>query len=359
MRCCRKDEIFLHVSVDLPKVNGFAALNTRDSSVVLNWTRVAGVSGYLLTWRHISGGKRDKHLAVWMIWWKEQGWHFQAIKCFFFLVLESKSQKLGPSFSSHKITDLQRERTYIFTIRPLFGEVEGPISTVYQKIGKTLQKWFESLDLFWGSGYQYFLKHIWRHLSHHFYVPEQQDPPMVTVPSVPTTVAPQVTPTVARTTEQTSTVPATKSRTTGKPQSQPRVTQSREGDTSDKSTTSGVIGTTSVQRSGILASVLWSMQWYYTAAAASEYTSSSGISNKEWLFSPVLCFLSVRSEQGHGRYRVPGWWVLQHWPQQLYEDKRLHIPCNHLLSRRWPSHHTGLLLSECRHYFSILSWVNL
>lgn len=43
------------VSVDLPKVNDFAALNTTDKSTVLNWTRVAGVSGYLLSWRHISG----------------------------------------------------------------------------------------------------------------------------------------------------------------------------------------------------------------------------------------------------------------------------------------------------------------
>lgn len=79
---------------------------------------------------------------------------------------------------------------------------------------------------------------------------------MVTVLSVPTTVAPHVAPAVTRTTEHTSTVPATKSRTTEKPQSQPRVTQSREGQTSDKSTTSRVIDTTAVQRPGILASVL-------------------------------------------------------------------------------------------------------
>lgn len=46
---------FRSVSVDLPKVNGFAALNTTDSSTVLNWTRVDAVSGYLLSWRHISG----------------------------------------------------------------------------------------------------------------------------------------------------------------------------------------------------------------------------------------------------------------------------------------------------------------
>ncbi|KAM9328401.1 uncharacterized protein col7a1l [Pholidichthys leucotaenia] len=90
-------------TLDLPKVEGFAALNTTDSSAIFNWTRVMGVSGYLLSWRHIS-------------------------------VLESHTEKLGPGFSSYKINDLLYGRTYIFTIRPLFGEVEGPISTVYQRI---------------------------------------------------------------------------------------------------------------------------------------------------------------------------------------------------------------------------------
>uniref|UniRef100_A0A3Q3W2S5 Fibronectin type-III domain-containing protein n=1 Tax=Mola mola TaxID=94237 RepID=A0A3Q3W2S5_MOLML len=95
-------------TLDLPKVNGFVALNSKDNSIVLNWTRVADVSGYLLTWKHIS-------------------------------------ETLGPSFTSYKISELLNGRTYIFTIRPLYGEVEGPISTVYQRIGKTLLKLYESL----------------------------------------------------------------------------------------------------------------------------------------------------------------------------------------------------------------------
>eukprot|EP00066_Takifugu_rubripes_P022485 XP_011611751.1 PREDICTED: collagen alpha-1(XIV) chain-like [Takifugu rubripes] len=160
-------------TLDLPKVNSFAALNTTHSSVTLSWTPVTGVSGYLLTWRHIS-------------------------------VLETKSQKLGPSFTVHKITDLLHDRTYIFTIRPLYGEVEGPISTVYQKI-------------------------------------EGQGPP--------TTEAPHVTHTATRTTEHTTTTPVTESRTTQKPRGQPRVTQSRGGgETSDRSTTSRVVETTTEQR---------------------------------------------------------------------------------------------------------------
>ncbi|KAK7896301.1 hypothetical protein WMY93_021626 [Mugilogobius chulae] len=90
-------------TLDLPKVNGFVALNITDSSAVLNWTRVAGVSGYLLSWRHIS-------------------------------VLDTKTEILGPGVTSVKISDLLYGRTYIFAIRPLYGEVEGPITTIYQRI---------------------------------------------------------------------------------------------------------------------------------------------------------------------------------------------------------------------------------
>lgn len=79
---------------------------------------------------------------------------------------------------------------------------------------------------------------------------------MVTVLSVPATVTPHVAPTVASTTEHTSTAPATKSRPTEKPESQLRVTQARGGETSGRSTTSGVTATTAAQRAGMWASVL-------------------------------------------------------------------------------------------------------
>ncbi|XP_061663306.1 collagen alpha-1(VII) chain isoform X4 [Syngnathoides biaculeatus] len=90
-------------TTDLPKVTGFTARNTTDSSTVLSWNRMAGASGYLLSWRHIS-------------------------------VFETKKEQLGHTFTSFKVGDLLYGRTYIFSIRPLYGEVEGPISTVYQRI---------------------------------------------------------------------------------------------------------------------------------------------------------------------------------------------------------------------------------
>ncbi|KAG7482201.1 hypothetical protein JOB18_015759 [Solea senegalensis] len=149
-------------TLDLPKVNGFTALNTTDSSTVLNWTRVAGVSGYLLSWRHIS-------------------------------VLETQTEILGPGFSSYKIGDLLYGRTYIFTIRPLYGEVEGPITTVYQRI-------------------------------------LGQDSPAATVQSVPATAVSITTiATIAQTTKKTTrhqpiAVPSVKTTTTTKPPVQPSVT---------------------------------------------------------------------------------------------------------------------------------------
>ncbi|KAG7222225.1 hypothetical protein INR49_016639 [Caranx melampygus] len=160
-------------TLDLPKVNGFAALNTTDSSTILNWTRVAGVSGYRLSWRHIS-------------------------------VLETKMETLGPGFTSYKISDLLYGRTYIFTIKPLYGEVEGPITTVYQRI-------------------------------------LGPDPPGVTPPSVPATVAPrspQITPasrtasitktttshTATRTTRHPIAVPPIQTPTTKKAPARPSVT---------------------------------------------------------------------------------------------------------------------------------------
>ncbi|KAF4079836.1 hypothetical protein AMELA_G00182860 [Ameiurus melas] len=90
-------------TLDMPKVNGFSALNITDDSTALNWTRVTGASGYLLSWRHISE-------------------------------LKSTTEILGPGFTSFKIKNLLYGRTYIFNIRPLYGEVEGPVTTITKRI---------------------------------------------------------------------------------------------------------------------------------------------------------------------------------------------------------------------------------
>ncbi|TRY60262.1 hypothetical protein DNTS_004245 [Danionella cerebrum] len=90
-------------TLDLPKVTGLSAQNTTDSSTVLNWTSVNGASGYLLSWRHIS------EVVI-------------------------STELLSSGFTSFKIEKLQYGRTYIFSIRPLYGEVEGPVTTITKRI---------------------------------------------------------------------------------------------------------------------------------------------------------------------------------------------------------------------------------
>lgn len=58
------------VSVDVPKVNSFTAVNTSDRSVVLTWTPVPGVSEYLLSWRHISGRSHSAQSLM-----SRESWH--------------------------------------------------------------------------------------------------------------------------------------------------------------------------------------------------------------------------------------------------------------------------------------------
>uniref|UniRef100_A0A673H5J7 Fibronectin type-III domain-containing protein n=1 Tax=Sinocyclocheilus rhinocerous TaxID=307959 RepID=A0A673H5J7_9TELE len=94
-------------TLDLPKVTGFSALNTTGNSTVLNWTSVTGASGYLLSWRHISE-------------------------------VDISSDLLSSGFTSYKIRDLLYGRTYLFSIRPLYGEVEGPVTTITKRICKAL-----------------------------------------------------------------------------------------------------------------------------------------------------------------------------------------------------------------------------
>lgn len=55
--------------MDVPKVSSFTAVNVTDRSVVLTWTPAAGVSGYLLTWRHISGQADSDDVSNMMELW--------------------------------------------------------------------------------------------------------------------------------------------------------------------------------------------------------------------------------------------------------------------------------------------------
>lgn len=56
----------------------------------------------------------------------------------FCVEVDISTDLLSSGFTSYKIQDLQYGRTYIFSIRPLYGEVEGPVTTITKRICKAL-----------------------------------------------------------------------------------------------------------------------------------------------------------------------------------------------------------------------------
>ncbi|XP_065408801.1 collagen alpha-1(VII) chain-like isoform X5 [Chrysemys picta bellii] len=82
-------------TLGLPKVTQFAVQESTESSVLLSWTGVPGASAYLLTWRLASESDLSTEL-------------------------------LGAASRSYRVTDLKPRGIYSFSIRPLFGQTEGP-----------------------------------------------------------------------------------------------------------------------------------------------------------------------------------------------------------------------------------------
>ncbi|XP_065599889.1 collagen alpha-1(VII) chain-like [Cyrtonyx montezumae] len=90
-------------TLDLPKVTEFIVQEAAETSVLLTWAAVPGVSSYLLTW-HLSSAS-DLSLEV-----------------------------LSAAMRSYRVTGLSSEEEYSFSIRPVFGDREGPETTL---IGQT------------------------------------------------------------------------------------------------------------------------------------------------------------------------------------------------------------------------------
>uniref|UniRef100_A0A8C3NDV7 Uncharacterized protein n=1 Tax=Geospiza parvula TaxID=87175 RepID=A0A8C3NDV7_GEOPR len=82
-------------TLDLPKVTEFTVQEAADSSVLLSWNSVPGASLYSLTWGLSSA--------------------------------PALSQELLPAASrSHRVTGLSSKEIYLFSIKPRFGDSEGP-----------------------------------------------------------------------------------------------------------------------------------------------------------------------------------------------------------------------------------------
>ncbi|XP_050841359.1 LOW QUALITY PROTEIN: collagen alpha-1(VII) chain-like [Serinus canaria] len=86
-------------TLDLPKVTEFTLQEATDSSVLLSWNAVPGASLYLLAWGLSSA--------------------------------PALSQEFLPAASrSYRVTGLSSKEIYLFSIKPMFGDSEGPETTL-------------------------------------------------------------------------------------------------------------------------------------------------------------------------------------------------------------------------------------
>ncbi|XP_054033821.1 collagen alpha-1(VII) chain-like [Dryobates pubescens] len=89
-----------HRTVDLPKVAEFTVQEAAETSALLTWTAAPGASTYLLKWRLSSAS--------------------------------DLSQELLPAASrSYRVTGLSPKEMYLFSIRAVFGDTEGPETTIF------------------------------------------------------------------------------------------------------------------------------------------------------------------------------------------------------------------------------------
>ncbi|CAN0017630.1 unnamed protein product [Bubo scandiacus] len=91
-------------TLDLPKVTEFTVQEAVETSVLLTWTAVPGASTYLLTWRLSSASDLSQEL-------------------------------LSAASRSYRVTGLSAKEMYFFSIRPVFGDTEGPETTL---LGQTV-----------------------------------------------------------------------------------------------------------------------------------------------------------------------------------------------------------------------------
>ncbi|NWU70126.1 COCA1 protein, partial [Pterocles burchelli] len=94
-------------TLDLPKVTEFTVQEAAETSILLTWTAVPGASTYLLTWR-LSSGNGASDLS---------------------------QEQLSAASTSYRVTGLRAKEMYVFSIRPFFGDTEGPETTL---LGQTV-----------------------------------------------------------------------------------------------------------------------------------------------------------------------------------------------------------------------------
>ncbi|NXN34947.1 CO7A1 protein, partial [Rhinoptilus africanus] len=104
-------------TLDLPKVTEFTVQEAAETSVLLTWMAVPGASTYLLTWRLSSGNG------------------FLVGKGRMVCTSDLSQELVSAASRSYRVTGLSAKEMYWFSIRPVFGDTEGPETTL---LGQTV-----------------------------------------------------------------------------------------------------------------------------------------------------------------------------------------------------------------------------
>ncbi|XP_064417208.1 collagen alpha-1(XIV) chain [Latimeria chalumnae] len=96
-------------TLHLPKVLKLEITEMTENAAVVSWTRVPRASAYSLSWRLVTG-------------------------------TELMKEQLAATITAFKVGNLVLGRTYVFTIWPIFGNTEGPATTLTERIVSSVRK---------------------------------------------------------------------------------------------------------------------------------------------------------------------------------------------------------------------------
>ncbi|XP_078730387.1 collagen alpha-1(XIV) chain-like [Lampetra fluviatilis] len=93
-------------TLNLPKVRFLQTSDVTDEAVRVTWSSLPGATGYLLSWRPMSASAG---------------------------VNGQREVRLPPEVESYQAGSLQAGRAYLFTIKPFFGQRQGPATAVTER----------------------------------------------------------------------------------------------------------------------------------------------------------------------------------------------------------------------------------
>uniref|UniRef100_A0A672LLY9 Fibronectin type-III domain-containing protein n=1 Tax=Sinocyclocheilus grahami TaxID=75366 RepID=A0A672LLY9_SINGR len=125
----------------LEYVSNFKVTSYTSSSIDVEWSPIVGATEYKLTWSSEFVSPQSWYLDRSILQHSITALQPQtlySVSIHALYKVDISSDLLSSGFTSYKIRDLLYGRTYLFSIRPLYGEVEGPVTTITKRICKAL-----------------------------------------------------------------------------------------------------------------------------------------------------------------------------------------------------------------------------